>query len=829
MPPKQKSKPGAKPKLQASISSFLAPNQPKPNEKGIRQQTLQSFLKKKEEEKSSEMESESGVDEGTSPNRMDIDVLNEGPRQKKRKMVIDSDDEDDIPKSNTICEGSAIKHSPPDEKENNLKAEIGGVNNSESPKKKIKVDELEDVPKQEESEESKSDGLPEKESADMDVDEVEGEKEVARMAMSLLSQPAEQVATWKKGEKVPYAALCKAFEAIDATTKRLEILSILTNFLRTVIELSPHNLLETVYLCLNRICPEYEGLELGIGESLLIKAIADACGRSVAKIKGDLVEIGDLGSVAQSSRGNQRTMFTPKPLSVPQVFNVLKEIANISGGSSQKLKVDKIKNLLVSCRGNEPKYLIRSLEGKLRIGLAEKTILVALSQAAVLSKNAKKDGLEARLAQASEIIKSVYSELPSYDLIVPALLQHPIDELPNHCHLTPGIPLKPMLAHPTKSITEVLDRFEGKTFTCEYKYDGERAQVHKLENGQSFVFSRNSENLSKKYPDIMDRLDKIAKPTTNSFVLDCECVAWDPEKKCILPFQVLSTRKRKDVSKADITVQVCLFAFDLLYLNGKVPELLPRFSLLQESLHRRRELMYESFNLVEGEFAFAKHMDANSVDEIQTFLEESIVNNCEGLMVKTLETESSYEPSKRSRNWLKVKKDYLDGAGDSLDLVVIGGYIGKGKRTGMYGGFLLACYDDRTEEFQSICKIGTGFSDEDLAKHAEFFKQHIIEAPKPYYKIGDAKAEVWFDAVQVWEVKTADLSVSPVYQAGIGLVDPSKGISLRFPRFIRIRDDKSPETATTASQVADMYKNQQINANTGGGKDDEGADDGFEY
>lgn len=233
--------------------------------------------------------------------------------------------------------------------------------------------------------------------------------------------------------------------------------------------------------------------------------------------------------------------------------------------------------------------------------------------------------------------------------------------------------------------------------------------------------------------------------------------------------------------------------------------------MLQDSLEVRRQKLLEAFHETEHEFYFAKHMDSNNIEDIQTFLDVSITSNCEGLMVKAFDSkDATYEPSKRSRNWLKVKKDYLNGMGDSMDLVVIGAYYGRGKRTSVYGAFLLACYDPETEEYQTICKIGTGFSDENLQLFYDTLKDHVVEKPKRFYCLGEhaPTPDVWFEPKVVWEVKCADLSVSPRYMAGVGRVDPNKGISLRFPRFIRLRDDKEPELATSSEQVSDFYFDQ---------------------
>jgi DNA ligase-1 len=660
-------------------------------------------------------------------------------------------------------------------------------------------------------------------------------------------------ACWSQGQPVPYTALAQTLYCMEQTSKRLELLSMITNYFRSVLLLTPKDLVPSMYILTNKVAPDYDTLELGLGDTVLFKALADATGSTMAKLKIEFQTKGDIGLVAESSRCNQKLIFTPKKLTVNAVFTKFREIASISGNSSRDKKCDLIKGLLVSCDAVEARYLMRSLAGKLRNGLGELSILTALAHACTITpplingdtqividkfkklRASDSDEMKKMLIPGVEQVKNAYHQCPNYERVVEAICKHGLDDLVKYCKICPGVPLKPMLANPTKGIHEVLKRFDKFEFTCEYKYDGERAQIHILEDGSVNIYSRNSENNTGKYPDVISNLKEILNlkkesTTANgdsscekvfSAILDSEIVAYDSETKTIKTFQELSTRKRKDVNAAEIKIHVCIFAFDLIYLNGE--------SLTQKSLRERREIMRKYFPHVESKLMFAVNMNSNDTEDIQEFLDQSIKDGCEGLMLKTLDQDAHYEISKRSYNWLKLKKDYLDGVGDTLDLVVIGGYMGTGKRTGVYGGYLLACYDEANEEYQTICKLGTGLKDDDLATQFESLSKIKIDKPKSYYRFNDTldTPDHWFDAVQVWEIKCADFSLSPVYTAAAGIVDPKRGVSMRFPRFLKLRDDKKPEDATSSEQVSSMYKNQQqmINQNQQNDKNDDFEDD----
>ncbi|OQR92234.1 DNA ligase, partial [Thraustotheca clavata] len=515
---------------------------------------------------------------------------------------------------------------------------------------------------------------------------------------------------WKAGDSVPYAALARVFALIEEATGRLVIQDYLADFFRSVIELTPSELVPCIYLCVcTELAPAYENVQIGIGDAILIKSIGEATGTNAKFVKELYQKEGDLGKVALNARSKQSTLFTfqkPKLLSVQNVYSDMVKIARMTGNNSQASKCSIIKSLLVRCdKGSEEaKYVIRGLQGKLRIGLAGQSILMALTQSFL---HVKECNDKVKQAEALKCVKRAFSEFPNYETLAEALLKlfnrenngkgvhaPQFEELAEMCHLTPGVPVSPMLARPTKSYAMVLDRFQDQPFTCEYKYDGERAQIHILESGDISIFSRNFENSTERFPDVKLSILKAAKKNNiTSCIVDAEVVAVDKSTNQRLPFQVLSTRSRKNVVLSDIKVQVCIYAFDVIYLNGA--------SLLKEPLSKRRETLKTMFEVEDGSFEFASSLDVpntkeddmeTTVEIVRNFLEEAVKGNCEGLMVKTLEKEATYEPANRSHKWLKLKKDYLDGIGDSTDLVPIGAFYGKGKRTGVYGAYLLGCY-----------------------------------------------------------------------------------------------------------------------------------------
>jgi DNA ligase-1 len=472
-----------------------------------------------------------------------------------------------------------------------------------------------------------------------------------------------------------------------------------------------------------------------------------------------------------------------------------------------------------SCREKEMKFLVRTLVRNLRIGAMMRTVLPALAQAVVMNsslRDGKFENLKDHLQALSGAVVEAYNILPNLDLLVPSLMEKGIQFSPKTLSMVPGIPIKPMLAKITNGIPQVLKLFRNKAFTCEYKYDGQRAQIHKLDDGSIRVFSRNGEETTSRFPDLVNIIKESCSPAALTFILDAEVVAVDRKNGFkLMSFQELSSRERgsKDSSIAvnSIKVNICVYAFDIMFANGE--------QLLGFPLRERRKYLKDLFGDKKlGYFEYAKETtveadvacetNEETVNKMNCFLEDALRSSCEGIMAKSLDLEAGYTPSKRSDTWLKVKRDYVEGLNDSLDLVPIGAWHGNGRKAGWYSPFLMACYDPDTEEYHSVCRVMSGFSDVFYKEMKEFYSWDKVLAKKPvYYKTGESP-DMWFSAEVVWEIKGADFTVSPVHHAAMGLVHPSRGISVRFPRFVRSLSDRKPEECSTGSDIAEMFRSQ---------------------
>ncbi|ADM11115.1 DNA ligase [Encephalitozoon intestinalis ATCC 50506] len=580
--------------------------------------------------------------------------------------------------------------------------------------------------------------------------------------------------------KILFVDFCTVLERINQTTKRLEIQSILTDYLKDVHKIDPPSLAPVLYLFTATVYPEYFNKELGVGENTLINVVAELTGKSAKNVKKEYSKEGDLGTIAMKCRVSQLFVLKTQ-LEVMDVFLGMRKVANEGGQKSSASKKRIILGMMVKCSPLESKYLIRLIEGRLKVGLALKTVLISLANAFSSDK--------------ADEVKAAFNRQPDIGRLAECILEYGVEGLPTKFQVSPGVPLKPMLANPSKDLTSAFKKVENKNFTCEYKYDGERIQIHKFGN-RIETFSRNSEKTTEKYPDLMD----LYNISDRDFIIDGEIVAYDRKERKILPFQILTTRKRKRVESSKIDVQVCVFGFDLIYFDGK--------TYIDEPFEERRKILHSSFKEMDGKFQFTEFKDCETPEESEMFFNESVEKGFEGMMIKILGSDATYLPSQRSNKWIKIKKDYLEGMSDSLDLVVMGAYYGKGKRAGFYGGFLLGVYNDEEEKFEALCKIGTGFDDNILSRLYEQLSSNLCSAPKNYSYKESVKPDVWVEAKYVWEVKAAGLSLSPIYNAGGNRNE--KGISLRFPRFLREREDKDVKEVTTSSQIYQMYLDSKV-------------------
>ncbi len=578
-----------------------------------------------------------------------------------------------------------------------------------------------------------------------------------------------------------YAEIADAYEKIEATTKRLEMTDLLVNLLKN----TPKDIIDkVVYLTQGKIYPDFVGIEIGIAEKLAIKALARVSGRKEGDIAEDLNKTGDIGETAQKLIVNKKQVtFFHQPLTVQRVYNTLDKMAKTSGFGAIDTKVSLLAGLLADATPKEAKYIMRTVTGNLRLGIADMTVLDALALA-------YGGGKEAR-----EFIERAYNISSDLGRVAKTVAEKGLEGIKKF-HVSVGEPIRPMLAERLSSPEEILEKLGGKCI-AEYKYDGERIQIHK--NGVNIIlFSRRLENISSQYPDAINLVKKHVR--AKEAILEAECVAVDVDTGEMRPFQELMHRRRKyGIEKAVEEYPVSLFMFDVLFVDGK--------DLTLEPYLARRQALKRIIEVGER-VQIAKYIIADDVKELEKFFLKAIEDGCEGLICKSIAKNSVYQAGARGWLWIKYKQDYKSEMTDTVDLVVVGAFHGRGKRAGTYGALLLAVYNPENDTFETVTKCGTGFTDEDLSRLPETMKKYVI--PHKHPRVNSAiEADIWFEPVAVIEVLGAEITLSPIHTCAMGAIREGSGLAIRFPRFTgKYRLDKAPEDATTVNEIIEMYQKQ---------------------
>ncbi len=579
-----------------------------------------------------------------------------------------------------------------------------------------------------------------------------------------------------------YSNLVEAFEKIEATSKRLEITSLLVQLLK---ETLPSVIDKVVYLTQGKLYADYLGVELGVAEKLLIRAVSLATGENEALVGLTYKKTGDVGTTVEKLLTEKgQPLATKERLTVEEVYGVLDKIAREAGSGSTDAKIRLLTGLINKATPVEAKYLARMAVGKLRLGVADMTILDALAIALGGGKESR--GRLERAYNLSSDLGYVASTLATGGM-----------QAIETFHVVVGKPIRPMLAERLGDSKEILAKMGGEG-AAEYKYDGLRIQAH-LSNGNVSLYSRRLENITAQFPDVQDLVRKGL--SVREAIVEGEAVPIDPSTGDLLPFQLVSQRRGRkyELEKMVEEIPIGVFLFDLLYADGT--------DYTRVAYPERRGTLGRLVRVGER-LGLSNQIIVKEPGQLDSFIERAVADGCEGLMVKSIGPDSFYKAGARGWNWIKYKRDYKSEMQDTVDLAVVGAFSGRGRRGGNYGALLLAAYDDADDVFRTACKCGSGFKDEDLAKLPGMLEKYRI--PHRHARV-DSKleADTWFVPGLVLEVTGSEITLSPIHTCGMNIVRTGAGLAIRFPRFIgRYREDKSPEQVTTTKEIIGMYRSQ---------------------
>ena len=581
-----------------------------------------------------------------------------------------------------------------------------------------------------------------------------------------------------------FSIISDALQKMEETSKRLELTDILVKLIK---EIPDDVISKTIYLIQGKLRPNFEGVELGIAEKLVMRAMSKSSGIPLKNIEQDYNKGGDLGQTAENIlREKIQTTFTSETITLEKVYETLFKIAKLEGKGSQEMKMRYVSSMLNDATPQEAKFILKILLGTLRLGIAENTVMDALA----IAFTGKKEN--------REVIENAYNVSSDLGKVAEVLSVDGIEQI-KRFQIKLFSPIRPMLADRIKSEEDTVKKFQEE-FAAEFKLDGERAQIHKQKD-RIMIFSRSLENITSYYPDIVEKISE--RIVAENVILEAEVVAMNSNSGDFLPFQELMHRRRKyEIDEAVAKYPITVNFFDILFSDEKNcmdMKYLERRKLLEKIIKQDNFARLIPMSVIESE------------EQILEVLENSINSGCEGLMLKHLD--STYRAGIRGSNWLKLKREYQNELGDSLDLVVVGAFFGKGRRTGKYGTLLLATYNDEEDTFPSICKVGTGFTDESLDQLYQILSPKVTLKKNPRI-VSEMEADVWFEPELVIEIVASEITQSPIHKTALGKIKENAGLALRFPKFTgKIRTEKNSEDASTDEEVIALFKVQKKTSN----------------
>ena len=571
------------------------------------------------------------------------------------------------------------------------------------------------------------------------------------------------------------SALADAFARLETSGGRLAAVRVLTPLLDSA---APAERAMIAYLIQGQLRPPYEGVEFGVGERLLERAIAHASGETPQAVARAYRRLGDLGLVAES--------FTRAPrrgaLTVARAYAALLAVARASGAGSVERKVRLLSALLRAASPREARYLVRIVQGRLRLGVGDATVLEAAA-AGALGDRRRKGAITAAYDVRSDLGAVVRL---AYAGGARALAR-----------ITPraGTPVRPALAQRLPSARAIVRRMG--TVDAEPKYDGFRLQLHK-DGAKTWAFSRRLEDVSAMFPELTAAMRTQVR--ARRAIIEGEAVVYDPRTRRFAPFQVTMTRKRRHgVTEAAARHPLRLFAFDLLLLGAE--------DWLRHPMRARHARLAA---LVRGgaraPIAVTEVLTTDSPAELERYFRAMLRRGLEGIVAKR--PDAPYRAGARGFDWVKLKRAYQSRMRDTVDLVLVGYLKGRGKRAALgVGSLLAAVYDPEGDRFRTVAKIGSGPSEKEWkALRAQLDRRATKERPRRVDSL--ITPDVWVEPGVVVEVLADEITRSPTHTCG--RAGQGQGYALRFPRMLGgVRADKAPSDATTEREIVEMFRMQR--------------------